>query len=64
MQELKVHLRLKYFLEISLISLVIQTVRPNYFSKDLLKFVFYEIRFQKIYMNNLKDLNRYSKIKM
>ena len=58
------HLRLKYFLEISLISLVIQTVRPNYFSKDLLKFVFYEIRFQKIYMNNLKDLNRYSKIKM
>ena len=58
------HLRLKYFLEISLMSLVIQTVRPNYFSKDLLKFVFYEIRFQKIYMNNLKDLNRYSKIKM
>ena len=64
MQELKVHLRLKYFLEISLMSLVIQTVRPNYFSKDLLNFVFYEIRFQKIYMNNLKDLNRYSKIKM
>ena len=45
-------------------NLVIQTVKPNYFSKDLLKFVFYEIRFQKIYMNNLKDLNRYSKIKM
>ena len=36
-------------------SLIIQTVRPNYFRIDLLKFVFYEISFQKIYTNNLKD---------
>ena len=35
-------------------GLVIQSVRPNYFSKELLKFKFYEIRFHKIYMNNLK----------
>ena len=39
-------------------SLVIQSVRPNYFSKELLKFIFYETRFHKIYMNNLKGLNR------
>ena len=32
-------------------SLVIQSVRPNHFSKELLKFIFYEIRFHKIYMN-------------
>ena len=46
---------IKYSLEISLIGLVIQSVRPNHFSKELLKFIFYEIRFHKIYMNNLKD---------
>ena len=36
-------------------GLVIQSVRPNHFSKELLKFIFYEIRFHKIYMNNLED---------
>ena len=38
-------------------SLVIQSVRPNHFNKELLKFIFYETRFHKIYMNNLKGLN-------
>ena len=28
-------------------SLVIQSVRPNHFSKELLNFIFYEIRFIK-----------------
>ena len=28
-------------------GLVIQNVRPNHFSKNLLKFIFYEIRFHK-----------------
>ena len=46
---------IKYSLEINLMGLVIQSVRPNHFSKELLKFIFYEIRFHKIYMNNLKD---------
>ena len=46
---------IKYFLEISLIGLAIQSVRPNHFSKELLKFIFNEIRFYKIYINNLKD---------
>ena len=46
---------IKYSLEISLMSLVFQSVRPNQFSKELLKFIFYEIRFHTIYMNNLKD---------
>ena len=36
-------------------GLVIQSVRPNHFNKELLKFIFYEIRFHKIYMNNLKN---------
>ena len=36
-------------------DLVIQSARLNHFSKELLKFIFYEIRFYKIYMNNLKD---------
>ena len=36
-------------------SLVIQSVRPNHFSKELLKFMSYEIGFHKIYMNNLND---------
>ena len=37
-------------------SLVIQSLRPNHFSKELLKFMFYEIGFHKnIYVNNLKD---------
>ena len=36
---------IKYSLEISLMGLVIQSVKPNYFSKKLLKFIFYEIRF-------------------
>ena len=34
-------------------DLVIQSVRPNHFNKELLKFIFYEIRFHKIYINNL-----------
>ena len=46
---------IKYSFEISLMGLVIQSVRPNHFSKELLKFIFYEIRLHKIYMNNLKD---------
>ena len=46
---------IKYSLEISLMSLVIQSIRPNHFNKELLKFIFYEIRFHKIYMNNLED---------
>ena len=45
-------------------SLIIQSVKPNHFSKKLLKFIFYEIRFHKIYMNNLKDKSGYSRIKM
>ena len=32
-------------------GLVIQSIRPNHFSKELLKFIFYEIRFHK-YKNN------------
>ena len=36
-------------------GLVIQSVRLNHFSKELLQFIFYEIRFHKIYMTNLKD---------
>ena len=40
-------------------SSVIQSVRPNYFSKELLKYIFmkldYEIGFHKYIMNNLKD---------
>ena len=39
-------------------SLIIQNVTPNHFSKELLKFIFYEIWFHKyiyIYMNNLND---------
>ena len=41
-------------------GLVIQNVRPNYFSKELLKYgvtkvYIYEIGFQKYMMNNLKD---------
>ena len=36
-------------------DLVIQSVRPNHFSKELLKFIFYKIRFHKMYINNLKD---------
>ena len=34
---------------------VIYSVKPKHFSKKLLEFIFYEIRFHKIYMNNLKD---------
>ena len=30
-------------------DLVIQSVRPNHFSKELLKFLFYEIGFHNIY---------------
>ena len=45
-------------------GLIIQSVKPNHFSKKLLKFIFYEIGFHKIYMNNLKDKTRYSMIKM
>ena len=36
-------------------GLVIQSVRPNHLGKELLKSMFYEIRFHKIYMNNLKN---------
>ena len=38
---------IKYSLEISLMGLVIQSVRPNNFSKELLKFIFYDLTFQK-----------------
>ena len=31
-------------------GLIIQSVRSNYFSKELLKFIFYEIRFHNIYI--------------
>ena len=47
---------IKYSLEISLMGLVIQRVRPNHFSKKLLKYI-YEIGFHKYMMNNLKGLN-------
>ena len=37
-------------------GLVIQNVRPNYFSKELLNYIYiYEIGFHKYMMNNLKD---------
>ena len=36
-------------------GLVIQSVRPNHFSKELLKVYIYEIGFHKYMMNNLKD---------
>ena len=52
--EFIVYRDIKYSFEISLMSLVIQSVKPNHFSKELLKFIFYEIGFHKIYMNNLK----------
>ena len=35
-------------------GLVIQSVRPNHFSKELLKYI-YEIGFHKYMMDNLKD---------
>ena len=35
-------------------SLVIQSVRPNHFIRELLKYI-YEIVFHKYMMNNLKD---------
>ena len=38
---------IKYSLEISLMGLIIQSVRPNNFSKELLNFIFYENRFIK-----------------
>ena len=36
---------IKYSLEISLMCLVIQNVRPNYFSKELLKYIFMKLDF-------------------
>ena len=36
---------IKYSLEISLIGLVIQSVRPNHFSKELLKYIFMKLDF-------------------
>ena len=36
---------IKYSLKISLIGLVIQNVRPNYFSKKLLKYIFMKLDF-------------------
>ena len=36
-------------------GLVIQSVRPNYFSKKLLKYIFMKLDFHKYMMNNLKD---------
>ena len=48
-------------------SLVIQSVRPNHFSKKLLKYIFMkldEIGFHKYMMNNLNDYTEYSRIKI
>ena len=45
---------IKYSLEINLMGLVIQNVWPDYFSKELLKYI-YEIGFHKYMMNNLED---------
>ena len=36
---------IKYSLEISLMDLVIKRVRPNHFSKKLLKFIFIKLDF-------------------
>ena len=36
---------IKYSLEISLMRTVIQSVRPNHFSKKLLKYIFMELDF-------------------
>ena len=36
---------IKYSLEISLMGLVIQSVRPNHFSKELLKYIFMKLDF-------------------
>ena len=38
---------INYSLKISLMGLVIQSVRPNNFSKELLKFIYYDLAFQK-----------------
>ena len=49
---------IKYSLEISLIGLIIQSVGPNHFSKELLKYIYlfiYEIGFHKYILNNIKD---------
>ena len=36
---------IKYSIEISLMGLVIQSVGPNYFSKELLKYIFMKLDF-------------------
>ena len=36
---------IKYSFEISLMDLVIQSVRPNHFSKVLLKYIFMKLNF-------------------
>ena len=36
---------IKYSLEINLMGLVIQNVKPNYFSKELLKYIFMKLDF-------------------
>ena len=40
---------IKYSLKISLMVLVIQNVRPNYFSKKLLKYIFMKLDFINIW---------------
>ena len=40
---------IKYSLEISLMGLVIQRVRPNHFSKKLLKYIFMKLDFTNIW---------------
>ena len=40
---------IKYSLEISLMGLVIQRVRPNHFSKKLLKYIFMKLDFINIW---------------
>ena len=36
---------IKYFIEINLMDLVIQSVGPNHFSKELLKYIFMKLDF-------------------
>ena len=45
-------------------GLVIKRVRPNHFSKKLLKYIFIKIGFHKYMMNNLKDYTGYSRSKI
>ena len=36
-------------------GLVIQSIGPNHFSKELLKYIFMKLGFHKYMMNNIKD---------